>query len=258
MGLKSCCKSSPKGHYICGMAFKKLALALFTLCSFAALSAQSISRWHIGPEAGLTVARTYSGDTMPAAYSSRNKTGAYFQLNTQFNLSPGASVQLGIGLVNKGYKINNDTLGLNTGSLSHNSGSLNIPIGLGLRQSLSGSSFLTEKFGVSGSWLFNTETQTFLNDPRDTVFRIVQTTPSKFVPAFYLGFAMGGTGENGNRYEFGLLYQQTLRQESELTVESGEFWSRSFPLQYRGGFVQFRFTYLFDLENFKKSDEYFY
>jgi hypothetical protein len=240
------------------MALRKLLFGIACLGFSSLAQAQSFSRWHLGPEAGLTVSRTYSGDTLPAAYSSRNKTGAYFQLNTQYNLSPAASVQLGIGLVNKGYKINNDTLNLNSASLSRTSGSLNIPLGLSLRQSLSGSSFLTEKFGVSGNFRFNTSSETTLNDPRDTVFRIAETPAKGFIPAFYLGFALGGTGENGNRYEFGVLYQQTLKQESSLKVESGEFWSQSFPLQYRGGFVQFRFTYLFDLENFKRSDEYFY
>ena len=104
----------------------------------------------------------------------------------------------------------------------------------------------------------STVRDTFYNATTKPAYRIIQSESNKWYPMIYLGFVMGGSNERGDRYEFNITYQQSLSTSHELQVQTGEFYSKAFPLNFRGGNLQIGIAYYFNLGNIKKNEEYYY
>lgn len=220
---------------------------------------QAQSRWSIGPSAGVCISKTATYDTLANNFTTRNRVGGFFNLNGNYDLNKAVGINFGVGIINKGYKINNDTLAYNT-SINNGFTALNGMLGISFKQQFSSSNFIMEKFGVCVNYNMvpSATLDTFNNTGTNTNYRIVQREVNKIYPLFYLGFAMGGNTENGNRYEFNLTYQQSFAVSHEMQVQTGEFFSKSFPVNFRGGNLQIGFTYYFNMGNFQKNEEYFY
>ena len=235
----------------------KSFLFFISMCLSTFVCAQS--RWSIGPSAGVCISKTATNDTLANNFTTRNRVGGYFNIVGNFDLNKAAGIHFGVGIINKGYKINNDTLAYNT-SINNGFSALTGNLGLSFKQQFSTSNFIMEKFGVCVNYnMFpSTTIDTFNNVDKNTNYRIVQKQINKIYPLFYLGFAMGGITESGNRYEFNLTYQQSFAVSHEMLVQTGEFYSKSFPVNFRGGNLQLGFTYYFNMGNFQKTEEYFY
>jgi hypothetical protein len=235
---------------------KLLALVVtITLVTPTCLIAQS--RWMLGFNAGGNIARVSVADTFPQNFSRRNRIGFNAGLQATYDVKPSVSLSFGLNYVNKGYKINNDTLGVNP-SVVQKLHTLNLPVGVIFRQQFSGSSFIHEKAGFILNYTMRKDSVTLLNSSATPRFRITDISKNIVYPMFYLGFGIGGKTETGDRYEFTVIYNQSFSTAADLRVEYGTNYAKKFPLNYRGGFVQFGFSYYFNISNFKKSDEYFY
>lgn len=234
-----------------------LSASLFTFQGLSAQDDKKDPRLMLGFNAGANFSRTSNSDTFPANFTKRNRLGVALGLNGMYDISSNAGIAFGANFVQKGYKLNNDTLPANP-DIVRKFWSLNVPLGLHFRQQFNAQNFITEKFGIVANFNFRGDSASFANDDRRTAFRINEYSAKNFYPMFYLGFAMGGTSENNNRYEFGVTYTQSLSNDATLQVSHSEGLKKQFPLNYRGGFLHIGFSYYFNLSNFKKSSGYFY
>ena len=236
---------------------KFLLLFLVGMIGFSQSHAQN-SRWMIGSSAGVALSKTSNNDTLANNFSTRNRLGGFGNIHLNYDLNPASSLNLSVGYLNAGYKINNDTMAYNT-SINKGISYLSTGLGLTFRQGFGSSNFISERFGMLvNTQLSSSSTDTFNNQENATRFRIVQEQNVAIYPLFYLGVAFGGNTEGGNRYEFSVTYQQSFSTSQNLNVEYGEFLGERFPLNYRSGNLQVGFTYYFNFGNFQKSEEYFY
>lgn len=232
--------------------------SLFILSALVILAIQDLSgqsKWMWGFNAGGNISRVYS-DTLANNFSRRNRLGFIAGTQLSYDIRSFVTVTVGLNYVNKGYKVFNDTLPSNA-SIVQKTNSLNLPIGVVFRQKFSPSSSIHEKFGFIANYSFRKDSIVRYNDEKTPRFRITDVQASKLYPMFYLGMGIGGNTESGDRYEFSVTYNQSFGTDANLNVEYGQAYLKKFPLTYRGGFVQFGFSYYFNLGNFKKSDEYF-
>lgn len=234
----------------------KIIVPVLTIIAAIPAAIQAQSRFMLGFNAGGNISRVYGADTFPANFSRRNRVGFHAGITATYDIKPFVALHLGVNYVNKGYKVNNDTLRANP-SVVHKISSINIPLGLTFRQQFNPGSYIHEKAGFIANFSLRNDSVTMYNASTDARFRVNDVAENKFYPMFYLGFGIGGKTENGDRYEFTVTYNQSFSTESGLSVQYGQGYLKNFPLTYRGGFVQFGVSYFINLENFRKSDEYF-
>ena len=216
-----------------------------------------LSKYYIGFTPGINFSRTSLNDTANINFSSRIKTGFNLGFAAAYNLKDNISVTSGIGFVSHGYRVFCDTLPVNN-KVVRNTVNLTLPLGMSFRQGGTSRSQIHEKFGVVLNYNFASKTDTLLNAPTNSRFRVTENSQQRFYPTFYLGAGLGGGSGKGDRYEFGFTYQFSVMNIRGMKVEGGEFYKSYFPLNYRGGMLQATFTYYFNTGNLKKSDEYFY
>lgn len=232
---------------------KKSLLVLVFIA--ACMSASAQNKFYMGFNVGGNMSRVY-GDTFADNFSRRNRIGYMVGIQSTYDLNKAAAISLGFNFVNKGYKINNDTLGVNP-SVIRKTNSLNIPVGVIFKQQFNPSSYIHEKAGFIGNFSLRKDSITAFNSNSAKNFRITDISEKGFYPMFYLGIGIGGKTENGDRYEFSVTYNQSFSTDANLRVEYGQNFLKQFPLTYRGGFLQFGFSYYFNMGNFQRSDEYF-
>ncbi len=216
------------------------------------------SPWYVGGSAGVCVSKTSINDTLANSFSTRNRIGGYGNVRVTYDMNRASSIEFSLGFLNTGYKINNDTMAYST-SVSKSISSWSSSLGISFRQNFSEYNFISEKFGVAVNYnAFSNATDTINNKDNAPDFRIIQTLNSTIYPMFYIGFAMGGKTDGGDRYEINLTYQQSFGTSHLLEVQHGEFYNQQFPLTFRGGNLQLGLSYFFNFGKFEKSEEYFY
>lgn len=221
--------------------------------------AEGQSKFYIGFNAGGNVSRLSTTDSFPTYYSRRNRLGYVLGMQTAYDIKPFVSLSLAVNYVNRGFKLYNE----DTGAVSRNPlvtrkfSTIAIPLGVTFRQKFSSSSAVHEKFGVVGNFYMNTTPKTTKNVSSNEQYRIKDLQFQSFHPMFYLGGGIGGNTAGGDRYEFSVVYNQSFNNQYNGVVEHGQGLIQKFPLVYRGGFLQFGISYYFNLDNFKKSNEYF-
>jgi len=236
---------------------KSLLLSII-LCLGSLGTALSQSRWMVGASAGVGFSKTPGSDTLANQFSTRNRLGGYGNLQLSYDLNRATSLLFGIGYLNAGYKINNDTMAFNT-SINNGMNYLTGRLGMALRQQFGKSNYISEKFGFSFNYeLGNSTLDTFNNQDAGTRFRIIQEQQRVWNALGFVGVAFGGNTEGGNRYEFHLTYYQPLNTTHGLRVQHSEFFSGEFPLTFKGGNLQIGINYYFNFGNFQKTEEYFY
>ncbi|MBM3919786.1 MAG: hypothetical protein FJ347_01005 [Sphingomonadales bacterium] len=237
--------------------FFVLSVLLFSFQSLCAQEDKKDTRLMLGFNAGANFSRTANSDTFPANFTKRNRLGIALGLNGVYDISSNAGIAFGANFVQKGYKLNNDTLAINP-DIVRKFWSINVPLGLHFRQQFNAQNFITEKFGIVANFNLRGDSTSLTNNDKKPAFRINEYSTRNIYPMFYLGFAMGGTSENNNRYEFGITYTQSLSNDASIMVAHSDGLKKQFPLNYRGGFLHIGFSYYFNLSNFKKSNGYFY
>ncbi|MSP58116.1 MAG: PorT family protein [Flavobacteriaceae bacterium] len=240
---------------------KKETLFAATFCMvFGTIFAQSsdlrLSKWSIGASIGVNFSKTYNGNTFNQNFTNRNKRGYSISPVVSYEVSDHVSINSGLGIIRKGYRINNDTLQFNT-DISRGFFALNIPLGISFKQRVSKSRFFVENIGVIANYSFRNDIDTFYNSTKKE-FRIIERNLNKLYPLLYFGICTGSRISNGNNYNIGVCYQSPIKTEMKLDVSSGEFLNTRFPLNFRGGTVQVSLTYCFNIGNMQKSSEYLY
>lgn len=217
-----------------------------------------LTPWHIGFKLGGNISKLDPNDTFIPNITPRNKMGIVVSGLATYDLHKNVSLVTGINLTTRGYRIVNDTVAISN-KIKQTYAAVQIPLGLSFRQHPSphSSSFFAEEIGGVLNYSFRQDANTLYNSDKQQV-RIIETGGNKFYPMVYGGFLMGRTSNKGKRTEYGVTYYHTFGTEINLKVSSGEFYNKSFPLNYNGSNLQFTFRYYFNTGNFQKSNEYFY
>jgi hypothetical protein len=240
-------------------------LILFIALTFTSLHAigqadndNRLTPWHIGFKLGGNISKLDPNDTFIPNITPRNKMGIAISGLASYDLHRNVSLVTGINLTTRGYRLVNDTVGVDN-KIKQTFASVQVPLGFSFRQhpSPSSSNFFSEEIGGVLNYSFRKGSETLYNSDKQQV-RVIETGGNKFYPMVYGGLLMGRTSNKGKRTEYGVTYYHTFGTEINLKVSSGEFYNKSFPLQYNGSNLQFTFRYYFNTGNFQKSNEYFY
>lgn len=239
---------------------KALGSFLITLLFIAGSSAQTTkTRFYIGPSLGGNFSRIGNGDTFAKNFSRRNHLGVSGGFEAMYDLSSASSIIFGFHAVTKGYKLSNDTLASGVSMLNRRIFSLVVPAGLSLRQRFNSTNYIKENFGFALNWNMVKDSAVLFNTANDASYKVVERSVNKIYPMFFLGVELGGNTDNGNRYSFGVRYYQSFAKDASMNISYGSDFKKSFPLNYRGGFLEIGFTYYFNLKTIKKSSsDWFY
>ncbi len=232
--------------------FKKLLFAGAALFLMEAASAQQGFR--VGITGGANISRANPIDTLPRNFSRRNKSGISAGLAWEYGLSANSALMGSVQIVQKGYRISNDTFSLNP-YINRSITTLHIPVGISFKQRFNELNFIRENFGLAYAFRLDGSDSAVRTNGVPGTFRITEKRAASGYPMFFLGLELGGATESKNTYSFGLNYFQTFGRDSDIT---GTAKNRTFDMIYKGGFVNITFTYTFSLQNLKKSEEWFY
>jgi hypothetical protein len=232
--------------------FKKLLFTAAALVLGEAATAQQGFR--LGITGGANISRANPIDTLPRNFSRRNKSGISAGLAWEYGLTNNSAVMGSIQIVQKGYRISNDTFSRNP-YINRSITTVQIPLGISFKQRFNELNFMRENFGVAYAFRFDASDSVLRTNGTPGTFSITEKRAGSGYPMFFLGLELGGAAESKNTYSFGLNYFQTFGRDADITGRSG---NRSFDMIYKGGFVNITFTYTFSLQNMKKSEEWFY
>ncbi|MBC7425008.1 MAG: outer membrane beta-barrel protein [Bacteroidia bacterium] len=231
---------------------KRFAILIFLLMSAGYSFSQK------GVKIGVTLMPLFSKastlDTIPRTFSYRMKFGFGGGVNVLLGFAEKQGITTGFYFIQKGFRVYNDS----QKQIKNTFSNLEIPLGYTIRQTLSSSSFVRETFGAAVNFSLNKKTnEEFSNEKRS--FRIIQEEKIKVYPMLYLGFEFGTQMHNGNMLFIGINYKQPFQSTSLLHVyNTSQNKPRLFDLGYRGSYIGIQVSYLFNLSNLKKPEEFFY
>ncbi len=230
---------------------------LFVLCLYVQQSVFAQKGFRIGPSIGLASSRSHVLDTLPDNFNFRFKSGFNVALSFQYGFTDRFTFGTGIGYTNKGYRIFNDSNSRGD-LLKHNFGNLELPFNAIYRMRIGATSKMRALAGVTLNYQIGTTEKVLRNN--NSTFVIAEKSINNLYPMLNLGVEIGSEGKSGNMFLFGVYYKQSFTQMSELSVfnQPDINQQRLFALGYRGSYISIGFSYLFDMKNFKRDEEFFY
>jgi hypothetical protein len=235
--------------------FTKRLLVLTILAAATQLHAQKGLRF--GPSASFLSSRTYVTDSLPDNFNFRFKSGFSGGLSVQYGFTDRFVLGTGATFTNKGYRVFNDSN--NNGNLiKHNFNNIEIPVNAIFKLRIGAASKMRALIGGTFNVMLD-QTNTVLKNNNGT-FVISETTINKTYPMLNLGIEIASENKGGGVLIFGVYYKQAFANQTELSVYNSSDLSkpRNFSLGYRGSYIGIGFSYLFDVKNLKKSEEFFY
>lgn len=229
-----------------------LCLLLFVF----ALPAKAQQGFKLGPHAAFITSRTHVLDSLPDNFNFRFKSGLRFGIAAQYGFTPRFVLGSGFNFVNKGYRVYNDTNN-NGNLLKHNSSHLELPVNMIFKLNLGVSSRMRFLLGATLNYQIS-ETQNIQTNDKGT-FEIREETKHAVYPLMNLGMEIASESKAGNVMVFGVYYSQSFTEQSRLNVYTSSGSDKPyFPLGYRGSYIGFGLSYLFELKNFKREEVFFY
>lgn len=235
--------------------FRKPFLVLFILSTAVGLKAQKGFR--IGPSAHVLSSKPFVVDSLPDNFNFRLKSGFNIGLDFQYGFDDRFTLGWGLGYTNKGYRLFNDS-NSSGDLLKHNFSSIELPISAIYKMRLGVTSRMRAVAGLTLNYQVGSTEKVLMNKNESFVIR--EKSLNALYPLGHLGLEIASEGKSGNVFVFGVYYKQSLVNQTELSVfnTSDVTKNRVFSLGYRGSYIGLGFSYLFDIKNFKRSEEYFY
>ncbi len=232
-------------------------VVLFVLCLYFQQALFSQKGFRIGPSISLVSSRSYVLDSLPDNFNFRFKSGFNAAISLQYGFTDRFTLGTGIGYTNKGYRVFNDSND-NGNLLKHNFGNLEIPVNAIFKMRIGATSKMRALAGLTLNYQIGSTEKVLKNN--NNTFVISEKSINTLYPMLNLGVEIGSEGKSGNMFVFGVYYKQSFTQMSELSIYNSSDLSqqRLFALGYRGSYVGIGISYLFDMKNFKREEEYFY
>ena len=228
----------------------------FTLTIFYVLNLQAQKGFRIGPTAGFLSSRLVVNDSIANNFNFRFKSGFNAGVNMYYGFTPNFGLNLNVLATSKGYRLFNDS-NKNGNILKHNQTHIEIPFHFVFKQRLNSLTFFRLNFGGSISHMLSSDKKDLSN--KNGSFRISETTKSTTSPLLSVGLEVGSQAKSGNVFLFGVFYRQAFTKNTLVNVYNNKTSTTPrFDLSYRGSYIGISLTYLFNLGNLKKQDDFFY
>jgi hypothetical protein len=248
--------SKNKNKKICKFEAMKLSIRLLLLLTLFSVSSYAQTGFRFGPSIGYIASKPKVIDIIFNNYFIRFKSGfnvgvmAYYGFSDKFGMSVTANY------TSKGYRLFNDSIN-NSVELKHNQSLIEIPINFILKQRLNSVSNIRENIGFTLSNLISTTEKEIKSD--NGSFRIKETTKSTFYPMLNIGLEVSHEAKNNNVFVFGAFLKQGFSNNSNLAIFSNKTSNTPlFNLGFKGSYIGISLSYLFNLSNLKKQEEFFY
>ncbi|MEY3982596.1 MAG: outer membrane protein beta-barrel domain [Bacteroidota bacterium] len=161
--------------------FKKLLFTAAALFCMEAASAQQGFR--VGITGGANISRANPIDTLPRNFSRRNKTGISAGLAWEYGLSANSALMGSLQIVQKGYRISNDTFSLNP-YINRSITTLHIPVGISFKQRFNELNFIRENFGLAYAFRLDGSDSAVRTNGVPGTFRITENAQPRAIPCF--------------------------------------------------------------------------
>ncbi len=244
-----------KNNFRFVVMLKTRLIVLTLLATATQLSAQKGLRF--GPAASFVSSRTNVMDSLPDNFNFRFKSGFSGGLSIQYGFTDRFVLGTGVLYTSKGYRVFNDS-NKNGNLLKHNFNNIEIPVNAIFKLRVGATSKMRALIG--GTFNYNMDQTGKVLKNNNGTFVISEKTISKSYPMLNLGLEIASENKGGGVMVFGVYYKQSFAQQSELSVYNSSDLTkpRNFSLGYRGSYIGIGFSYLFDVKNLKKSEEFFY
>ncbi len=227
----------------------------FTLAVCCAFNIQAQKGFRIGPTAAFTSSRLVVIDSIADNFNFRFKSGFNAGVNMYYGFTPNFGLNLNVLATHKGYRLFNDS-NKNGNILKHNQTHFEIPFHFVFRQRLNSISFFRLNFGGAITQMISKD-KDYGN--KNNSFRISENTKNTTYPMLSIGLEIGSQAKNGNVFLFGAFYKQALDKNTTINVfNNNTSTTPRFNLGYRGSYIGLSLSYLFNLGNLKKQDDFFY
>ncbi len=231
-------------------------LFLFLLLVFCIVKSQAQEGFRIGPTAMFLSSRSSVINTLPDRYYFRYKSGYSFGLSLQYGFTSGFVLATGVSFTSKGYRVFNDS-NKNGTILKHNINNIEVPLNMIFRIRMNTNSNLRGILGVSLNSVLSKDRYEEMNGNKTFIIR--EEMKSKYYPMLNLGIEVANENKVGNIFCIGVHYKQAFSQNTMLNVYNNETNAAPlFLLGFRGSYLGIGITYLFNTENFKKEEQFFY
>ena len=210
----------------------------------------------IGPQLNFISSRPHVIDSLPNNFNFRFKSGFKAGLSVQYGFSERTVFSTGLFYTNKGYRIYNDTNSQGD-VIKHNSGLLELPMNLHFKLQVGSNAKMRFVLGGSMNYLLQSNTMEKRNAGND--FIVKETVQKAFYPMLNTGIEIANENASGNVFVFGVYYHQAFSNQALLGIKSNSSQIEPhFNLGYRGTYIGIGITYLFNLNNLKKDEQFFY
>jgi hypothetical protein len=233
-------------------------LKYFYICSLFCVSLSKIyaqQGFRFGPNAFVISSRVSIQDSLPDNFNFRFKSGFGIGLTFQYGFASGISLSSGINYVSKGYRVFNDT-NRNGDLLKKQITNIEIPLNLTFIIKHNSSSDIRGVIGMNYNMVLSKKDRLIEN--KNKSFIIKESFKQEAYPMLNLGLEVAKLNKIGNAMVFGLYYRHSFSSHTILNVSRGEQSPTYFQLGYRGSYIGVGFSYLFNVKNLKKNEEFFY
>jgi opacity protein-like surface antigen len=212
--------------------------------------------FRIGPTAMFLSSRSSVIDSLPDNYYFRYKSGFSLGFSAQYGFTPGFVLASGVSFTSKGYRLFNDT-NKNGNLLKHNITNIEVPLNMIFKIRMNTSSNIRGILGVTVNSTLSKDMHEVVNKNRTFIIR--EQTVNKIYPMLNLGVEIANESKAGNLFCFGVNYRQGFERNTILNVYNKDGAAEPrFPLGFRGSYLGISVTYLFNLKNLNKEEEFFY
>lgn len=231
-----------------------IRIALLFLLINKGTNAQTGFRF--GPSVGYLASKPKVIDTIPNNYFIRFKSGFNVGVMAYYGFSDKVGVSVNALYTSKGYRLFNDSTNKSV-ELKHNQSLIEFPINFILKQRLNSVSNIRENIGFTLSNLISTTQREIRSENGN--FRIKEETKTTFYPMLNIGLEVSHEAKNNNVFVFGAFLKQGFSNNSNLGVFSNKTSTTPlFNLGFKGSYIGISISYLFNLSNLKKQEEFFY
>ena len=236
------------------MLKKRIYLSLILVTISTVSMAQKGFR--VGPSAMFLSSRTSVIDSLPNSFNFRFKSGFGLGLSLQYGVTPNFTIASGANFVSKGYRVYNDT-NRNGDLLKHNINHLEVPLNFIFNLKTNSSSLIRGVLGVTHTSILSQQSKVLENGDRS--FIIKQRVTHTSYPMLNLGVEISKENKINNLFVFGVYFKQSFQSYTILDIYNNANSSEPrFNLGYKGTYIGVGVSYLFNLKNLKKSEEFFY
>ncbi len=195
-------------------------------------------------------------DSFPDQFTRRNQPGVSGGILMRYGINGLLSINTGAHFTRTGYKLSNDSNNYEP-FIRRSFSSVNIPLFLTLKQRFSATAFIQENVGISWNYRLSPEPDGLLYNKPAKNFAIRERIHDRMTPNFHFGIEFLTLSESANALNIGINYYYSLGHALDLDIYGNPVSQKRFEMMFRGGYLSVGLTWLYNVKNLKKTEEFF-